>query len=143
MLKNLAFEASSIHSRTDDNRYIYTEREDILHLMYECNHTHNLFSNLAEWLVEKGYENLRFSRLDSVFGMVSKEPRDPLNICLLIARFFIWYCRCTKTPLKFQAFLKYLRFYVQAIKASSFIRGQEKSFHEEWASLLNWIHQEE
>lgn len=115
------------------------EEESILHLFVECDYTRVIWNDFEAWIQQKGYDDWKVSRLNSLFGANASDPTDPLNICLLISRFFIWYCRCTKSEPKFQALLQYLRFYLRALKSSYYIQGKASKYHTIWMSFNDWI----
>ena len=119
------------------------EEENILHLFTECEEVNSIWTQLEEWLQGKGYESLKITRLVRLFGIITSEAREPNNVCILITRFFIWYCRCNKTSPTFQAALKYLRFYLKAIKISYYMEGNESKYNDVWANYADWIEENE
>jgi len=78
-----------------------------------------------------------------LFGAISREANDPLNVCILISRFFIWYCRCSKAEPNFQALLMYIRFYVRAMKVTFFIKGKPEQYYDTWSNFIDWIDADE
>ena len=101
------------------------------------------WDELESWLIEKGCDNLKISRLMNLFGSIAEEPNHPVNVCLLITRFFIWYCRCTKTEPQFHALEHYLRFYLKSIKIAYYIQGRSEAYCTLWAKFTRWIEAKE
>jgi len=119
------------------------EEESILHLFTECECIEHLWIEMEKWLQEKGYEDLKITRLMRLFGATTWKAREPINICIMITRFFIWYCRCSKTMPNFQASLKYLRFYLRTIKVSYYLEGQMNKYTDIWKNFTEWTEDNE
>lgn len=115
------------------------EPESILHLFNECPCVAEVWRKLQLWLREKIDESLVLTRLMKLFGATFEEATHPLNVCLLVSRFFIWYCRCAKTEPSFQPLLKYLSFYIKSIRASYYLRGKGEAFLSNWSRFLQWL----
>ena len=113
--------------------------ETIIHLFHECPVSAKLWDELRSWFCELAEEELTFTRLMHLFGATFKRHDDPLNVCLLITRFYIWYCKCSETLPSFSALTNYLQFYLKTLKMTFNMKGRRDQFESRWLKFLSWI----
>ena len=115
------------------------ESETSIHLFTECPVTNKTWKELEAWLQGKGTSNLTITRLMKLLGATFMDAKDPVNICLLITRFYIWFCRCSKTTPTFNGLENYLRFYLKAVRVCYYYQGREDHYKKLWETFAEWL----
>ena len=115
------------------------EPETVIHLFHDCPFSIKIWDELGSWLCDLSGEEIIVTRLMRLFGATFKSPNDPINICLLVTRFFIWYCRCSTVVPNFPALTNYIQFYLRALKMSYRIKGKGDQFDNIWSKFMSWI----
>lgn len=83
--------------------------ENIKHLFWECIHVQHFWSQLREFLIEKGFNfTLDFKSIS--FGIINSNFRtNQLNFIIILAKYFIVKCKYEKQNILFNLFMNYLK----------------------------------
>ena len=89
--------------------------ETIVHIFYECESVHNLWTAIIDWVYEKCAVRLNFTKLDYLFGKFnSKYP--VLNLLIFLVNSYIYKQRCKDQKLYVKHFIQEIQNYQRAEK---------------------------
>ena len=113
-------------------------KETFLHLFYECFCTKNIWLGLIEFLNKCGYEIQNISAKEVIFDDVDiLDQYNTVNHIILLAKYYIYRCRCTNTIPTIKGLLEYLKYYIriEKISADYVSPSQKDRFIEKWVPV--------
>ena len=86
----------------DSDRCMFckTEKETISHLLWDCTYTETFWKHILEWITKNTphVRSLNITEQLVIFGVKVDVTTDKvLNLIMLMAKYYIFRCRCLKT----------------------------------------------
>ena len=75
------------------------------HILVYCNYSESFWTEVIKWLGDQGVKIQRLSLKDILFGMFSCEDELYVNHILLLARQYLYSCRCNKKLPRIRIFI--------------------------------------
>ena len=79
--------------------------ETLEHILVYCNYSESFWTEVIKWLGDQGVKIQRLSLKDILFGMFSCEDELYVNHILLLARQYLYSCRCNKKLPRIRVFI--------------------------------------
>ena len=97
---------------SDRCTFCKTEKETISHLLWDCTYSETFWKHVLEWIT-KNTPHVRSHNITEqlvIFGVKDDATTDKvLDLIMLIAKYYIFRCRCLKTIPNFTCFWKEVR----------------------------------
>ena len=84
------------------------ESESLEHIFIHCNYTEEFWAEVIKWLRSLNVNINRLNNKEIMLGMPNCEDELFVNHVLLIAKQYLYFCRCRKTSPIFKAFMSRL-----------------------------------
>ena len=105
--------------------------ENISHLFWNCQYVQSFWMSLAEKL--SIIEPLSLASVISGIYPFHRTRRDiPVQLCILLAKQFIWICKYTRRPMNVDNFLTFTKNYINVEKYVAINEEQVEKFEEKW-----------
>ena len=85
------------------------ENESLEHIFIHCNYTEEFWAEVIKWLRSLNVNINRLNNKEIMLGMLNCEDELFVNHVLLIAKQYLYFCRCRKTFPIFKVFMSRLR----------------------------------
>ena len=79
--------------------------ETLEHILVYCNYSESFWTEVIKWLGDQGVQIQRLSLKDILFGMFSCDDELYVNHILLLARQYLYSCRCNKKLPRIRIFI--------------------------------------
>ncbi len=122
---------------TDRCTFCKEEKETISHLFVNCNKIKNFWTHFQNWWIQETNKNIQLDEVHTIFGFWEHDTYvDLLNVLLLIAKKYIYECRCSDNVPHFQAYLQKVKAYSEIEKASARKKDRYLNFLQKWEIIL-------
>ena len=89
-------------SNTDKCRLCGDKKETITHLFSECTKSATLWQNIVSWIQSNMSIKIDLEQIEKILGYAKVDSKFwPLNLILLVTRFYIFTCARKKSPIKY------------------------------------------
>jgi len=112
------------------------ETENISHLFITCNITARLWTELKNWIKNKGYQkNIDINNI--ILNNIENDPKHVINLVVLIAKQYIYKTRCLKTLPNIQELVKHVEEIDRIEKYLAVSQNRIQSFKRKWSTIIN------
>ena len=144
------FQYRILHRALTTNDYLYkrkvidsdrctfckTEKETISHLLWDCTYTETFWKHVSEWITKNTphVHSLNITEQLVIFGVKDDATTDKvLDLIMLIAKYYIFRCRCLKTIQNFTCFSKEVRQRAAIEKHAWSLKGDLTAYFSLWS----------
>ena len=146
--KHRAFQFKLLHRVLVTNKMLYDWKlidsnlcsfcnqhtETIFHMLWECTPVQNLWTSLFQWLEQITQVNIRFNKKEILLG-IDDATFVMYNAVFILAKHFIYACRCRSLPLNFIALKNNIQYYIQIEKYIAVKNNKLEYHNNKWALL--------
>ena len=119
---------------SDKCSFCHLEKESIQHIFWKCQHVQTFWDAFEKFVNEKcEIVNLHLTEIVVLFGCGHQFKSDDIfDLILLLAKFFIYKCKCENKLPQIQHFICYLRNRFVIEKYVSYINMSHQQFTMQW-----------
>ena len=115
-------------------------KQDILHLLWGCQVTKNLWNKLFKSLA---IGNLKLTANNIIYNMVHPKSTHIVNLLVLITKFVIYQCKCDNTKPSYALVEKEINLYYNIEKYIANRKVKIAKFESKWNPVTNMVYQSE
>lgn len=105
--------------------------ENIRHLLWECEYTKKLLDDVKNWCSENNI-HIDTDEKSFLFGSSSRKVCIPEQLIWLETKYYIYYCRCSKSCLNLTALKYRLKLLYSIIFKAAILEKTLEKFLERW-----------
>ena len=127
---------------SDRCTFCKTEKETISHLLWDCTYTETFWKHVLEWITKNTphVRSLNITEQLVIFGVKVDVPTDKvLDLIMLMAKYYIFRCRCLKTIPNFICFSKDVRQRAAIEKHAWALKGDLTAYFSLWSPYFPLI----
>ena len=112
--------------------------ETLEHILVYCNYSESFWTEVIKWLGDQGVQIQRLSLKDILFGMFSCDDELYVNHILLLARQYLYSCRCNKKLPRISIFIAKINiaYQLETIIAKSNV-DRLSAHYSKWGKYIN------
>ena len=144
-----AFQYRLIHKIIPTNEWLYKvglpeneectfckiHTESIKHIMWDCQTTKKIIRNIVDWIFEITGVRINYTCQEFLFG-TETTYLEWVNLIFLLAKQYIYYCRCTQNLLNMENFKKRVVETKDIEKKIAVKRGKIAYHNQKWKSFV-------
>ena len=114
--------------------------ETLEHILVYCNYSESFWTEVIKWLGDQGVQIQRLSLKDILFGMFSCDDELYVNHILLLARQYLYSCRCNKKLPRIRIFIAKINiaYQLETIIAKSNV-DRLSAHYSKWGKYVNTL----
>ena len=123
--------------QSDQCTFCKSSQEDIIHLLFKCRISKNIWSFIETFLQEKTNILINFSDTDLIFGSEFFPFFKLYNHIILLTKQYIYACRCKDSLPDANVLKNKIFFEYQLEKNMNFSKRHQENVGEKWGPILD------